>query len=866
MSQWMKRIPFSVRSLLGIGLLVLTAIVALTGNEIRLAHQRDIREAELRLASSAQSLSEQIRRDMQAITMVMEDARMLAKAVDLDKPGAATSLHPHLRNLSLGLPILNNILVISPKGFVVASNLNPDQKAILVTDRGYYRHHRDNTSSDIYIGESNISRTTGFRVLQITQRIEQEGRFSGIVLVSLRHDYLASVLQGFVPVNGGAASILRFDGRLLARYPLPEDSVFERNFRDGQLFTSLLPDKPSGTYRGQAMVDQEARLFGYSQVASLPVVVVVSQKEHDILAAWRSLAERQMAIASLAMVSLTLLMVFIIRQLYRQEEQEQHFRTLANSGLALIWTAGTDKLCNYFNEPWLSFTGRSLPEALGKAWLDAVHPDDRESCLATHERHFEERRPFTMEYRLRHADGSYHWIVDQGNPRFDSRDCFIGFIGYCYDISERKKTEVELENYRHGLESMVDERTRDLAVAKDAAEAASRAKSAFLANMSHELRTPLNGILGMITLARKRMQDPRGSEQLDKAARSAYHLLGVINDVLDISKIEAERLELEATTLTIGELLDNLSAMSTARVHEKGLQLECVCPPDLLTRPLLGDPLRLGQVLINLTGNAIKFTHRGKITVRVGLQTETADELTLRFEVEDTGIGIEPEARQRLFRAFEQADGSMTRRYGGTGLGLAICRRLVNLMRGEIEVCSVPGQGSLFSFTVVLCKPAGAPCEARDDSDPPGKAEELLRRFHRGARILLAEDEPICCEIALSLLDDCGFVTDVARDGEQAIRLARENTYDLVLMDLQMPVCNGLDATRLIRNDSRNRDTPILAMTANVFDDDRRACVEAGMNDHLGKPIDPVLLFKVLHSWLQKGKQTSSQAEKGRED
>lgn len=419
--------------------------------------------------------------------------------------------------------------------------------------------------------------------------------------------------------------------------------------------------------------------------------------------------------------------------------------------------------------------------------------------------------------------------------------------GYTMDITERRQVECELETYRHHLEKLVEERTAALSVAKEVAEAANRAKSTFLATMSHELRTPLNGIMGMVDLARRSATDPRQIEQLAKAQQASRSLLAIINDILDISKIEAERLKLENIEFRLGGVLNNLSSLLASRVADKGLQFALDLSPELAAQPVRGDPLRLSQILINLAGNAIKFTEHGTITVSARLEEEREQNLCIHFAVRDTGIGIARDLLPRLFSAFEQADGSMTRKYGGTGLGLAISKRLVTMMGGRIGVESEPGVGSTFWFTVVLGKATSA---GEIAALPVGDAEQLLRERHAGRRVLLVEDEPVNQEVARDLMAEIGLQVETADDGMAALEMLDRGIYDLILMDIQMPRMNGIEATRAIRARPDGGSVPILAMTANAFEDDRRQCMACGMNDFVAKPVDPTVLFSRLLKWL----------------
>jgi hypothetical protein len=367
--------------------------------------------------------------------------------------------------------------------------------------------------------------------------------------------------------------------------------------------------------------------------------------------------------------------------------------------------------------------------------------------------------------------------------------------------------------------------------------------------MSHELRTPMNGIMGMVSIALRHATDPKLRHQLQTIDHSSQHLLGVINDILDISKIEAGRMSLEQVDFTFGDVLENLRDLFKDKVAEKHLVLNFDVPMELQTLALLGDPLRLGQIFLNLASNAIKFTEQGSVTVFVRISEQNKDHVVLSCEVRDTGIGIGAAEQKRLFAAFVQADSSMTRKYGGTGLGLVISESLVQMMSGEISIESAPGQGSTFRFNVRLRK--GTPSKS-SNAGRELSAEVILQGHYAGTRVLLAEDEPINQEVSRELLEDVGFIVDVANDGKEALVMAKQKLYALILMDMQMPNLSGVDATKAIRLESVNTDTPILAMTANAFEEDRQICLAAGMNDHIGKPVDPGALFSKLLAWLER--------------
>ena len=416
-------------------------------------------------------------------------------------------------------------------------------------------------------------------------------------------------------------------------------------------------------------------------------------------------------------------------------------------------------------------------------------------------------------------------------------------------LNRLKALTRELESHGRGLEVQIRERTRELSIAKEKADASNVAKSAFLANMSHEIRTPLHGIIGMAQLIRRNGLSSEQEVRLGMLETSADHLLNVIEAILDLSKIEAGKLMLEALPVSPQRVLSETVAMLGEAARSKQLSLDWRAGP--LPDNLLGDAARVRQALINYVNNAIKFTTAGEIVLAVSVVEDQPDGALLRFEVLDTGIGIDPEVLPRLFANFEQADASTTRRYGGTGLGLAITRRLAELMGGAAGALSVPGEGSTFWFTAWLAKQGAA------NSHPAGAEQaspaDILHDVHGGAPILVAEDHPVNREVARELLEDVGLRVDFAEDGGQALAMVRSGNYALVLMDMQMPNMDGIEATRRIRETHPSAQLPIVAMTANAFGEHRDQCLAAGMDDFITKPVDTQALHAILVKWLGRG-------------
>ncbi len=670
--------------------------------------------------------------------------------------------------------------------------------------------------------------------------------------------------------------------------------------------------------------------------------------------------------------------------------REARFRDFSKSSADWFWESDASHRLTFISEQFEVAMGVHIAEIIGKRRLDIArrYPINKAEVLAAHEALLTCHEPFRdFEYAVYDQAGNLDWLSVNGVPFVDESGNFAGYRGIVQVVTERRRNEAELEAYRLKLEDRVRERTAELEEARAKAEAATQAKSAFLANMSHEIRAPLNAIVGFTHLLGGDNITPAQSDKLSRIAASADHLLSVINDILDISKIEAGKIVLEQIDFDLDGMLERVSSIIALRAQAKGIEL--VMDVQGLPSHLNGDPTRLSQALINYLGNAVKFTEQGTVILRGRPQEETEQGILIRFEVEDTGIGIAPEDIERLFAAFEQADTSTTRRYGGTGLGLAINHRLAEMMQGQVGVESTVGIGSTFwmtarlgrvrnlteslpspglldrralvvddlaitgmvhaqllrrlglrpqaalsgreavaailaadaegdpfaiafidlrmpdqngistlkaihrlplraqpvcvlvtasnepevidqafaaGFVDVLVKPMSSAilqkcllkylCHISDTQiTPVDDPETVLARDYARSAILVAEDEPIGQIIVLEMLEELGLDVSVANNGQEAIELAQGKKYELILMDMQMPIIDGLDATRRIRTLAGYDKVPIVAMTSNAFSDDRANCFAAGMNDFINKPVAPKNLFMTLLNWLSKNRR-----------
>jgi signal transduction histidine kinase/CheY-like chemotaxis protein len=466
-----------------------------------------------------------------------------------------------------------------------------------------------------------------------------------------------------------------------------------------------------------------------------------------------------------------------------------------------------------------------------EAFLNAIHPEDRDRVNNAYTESLKNRKPYEIEHRLQMPDGRIKYVNEKCETYFGEDGKPLRSIGTVHDITERKRVEDELRRYKDHLEEEIQQRTADLVLARNAADTANLAKSVFLANMSHELRTPLNAILGFSSLMGKDpLLQPEQHENLDIINRSGEHLLVLINDVLEMSKIEAGRVELENAPFDLGGMVRDVSDMMHVRAKEKGLQL-LVEQSSQVPRYINGDEARLRQVLINLVGNAVKFTQQGGVTLRFGVKPD-AEQQHLLIEVEDSGIGIKPEDQQRIFEPFVQLGEDATQK--GTGLGLPLARQYAQLMGGKIEVDSMPGKGSVFRVEL--------PLEVAEDAEvsrQKGKVPQDvigLAPDQPEYRIMIAEDQRENQLLLARLMSNIGIHARVAENGAQAVELFQSWRPHLIWMDRRMPVMDGIEATRRIRELPGGKEVKIVAVTASAFTEQRDEMFKVGMDDFVRKP------------------------------
>ena len=800
------------------------ALAAMDAIQVWSARDRDMREAERSTSNLLEAVGSQVQDTFDVAAVILVGVANRVPAVDGDPQALAAlsqllaeeiaSAHPHLRSLA----------VIDPDGILMASSFTFGPGQQHYDDRAYFQYHRDHPGTDFHIGPPVLTHGDNVWIITLSRRVERpDGGLMAVIVATIETGYFQAYYDTFDVGPNGAILLATADAKLLVRRPFDPANV-GRDMTGSSLFRDFLPKAPSGIALTRSSTDGVVRLNNYRRISRYPLVVAAALAENDILADWWQESRGHLAGTTALLVFTLALGVWLIlefrdrlRTEARAAQTAADYRLLADNSTDLILRVALDGTCRYASPACRSLFDVSPEQMVGTNLIERPGRTQRPELREAFRRLSAGEERATILTRSIRPDGRVLQL-EANMQRALTVDGTHEIVAVVRDVTERQAVAEALQT------------------ARDEAVGANLAKSNFLATVSHEIRTPMNGILGFADILLRSGLPPEQTRAATLIQDSGNSLLAILNDVLDLSKIEAGRLELEPVPVCLPALADGAVSILRSQADAKGLYLRLDLAADLPDW-IEADPTRLRQILLNLLSNALKFTDHGGVSLtirRAGGQ--------LRFSVADTGVGIAQDRQSLLFQQFSQLHRSSSRQYGGTGLGLAISKRLVEAMpAGEIGVESEQGQGATFWFAATLpTVPAPPPAATPAPAGPNGAA----------AHILVAEDLFINRAVIESILLDAGHTVRLANNGTEAVAAAAREAFDLILMDMEMPELDGIGATRAIRRSGGPmRDVPIIAVTANALDSEARRCRDAGMNDHLTKPIDRTALLAAIQRW-----------------
>lgn len=829
----MRRSP-EIKIIIGSCAALALLVWAVVGALVWFTQDREIEEAYRDASASSRVFAEQVGRTIRGI-----ESQLSFAAHEIRNDPDPSKLKQLVEAGALSMDTLVQIAFVNDKSETVATQLGPEPSRQFVGDRPHIQIHFENPNAGFFISRPVLGRVSGKWAIQISRRVERaDGRLVGILVASLDPYYFQRFWVGLVPGPGDVVELIGADGRLLTRSRDLEWALTSAVERKSVVMAA--ERAPSGRFEERSP-DGVDRIAFFQSVPDHPLVVATGYARSDVLARAAGLVRVYLGVGAtmtLVIMSLGLWLSSLANTLKLREREAQIVNRRMNEaveavseGFALFDASDRLILANEaFKRCYPKIAQHVRPgvsfERLAEAGVAAGQwPEASENPEEWKRRLIARHREIASAYEIQTDDGRWLRVSERATAEG-------GVVGIRTDISDIKRREQALVEAHHVME----EQAREVSRLAKAAQKASEAKSAFVAAMSHEIRTPLNAVIGYSGLLRKTKLDEEQVEYARIVDASAQHLLGIIGDILDFSQIEAGRLVVTDAPFRIRDVTDPLQGMMTALIGPKPIEVSVEVSPEI-PELVRGDAVRLNQVLLNIVGNAVKFTQAGKIAVAV--IAEGGDAPRLCFRVDDTGVGMSAETQKIIFQPFAQGDAPTRMRVAGTGLGLAISRRIVELMGGEIGFESEAGKGSRFWFTIPL-----------RDVAPVAQGETAAVDGHgrmRPRHILLADDSEPSRRLAAILLRKQGHEVIEVEDGLAAVEAARERSFDLVLLDLQMPRMGGLEAARCIRKlPGPNGAACIIALTAQVLEEDRRAAAEAGMDGFLTKPFRERDLLETL--------------------